>query len=297
MKKVLITGGSGLVGSKITDLLLEKNYAVAHLSTRKSYKRKGVESYYWNTKKQYVDPKAFEDVSHIIHLAGAGIADERWTVRRKKILIESRVATSQLLLNFLKENQHSVKKFIGASAIGYYGNQTKVLKESDESGTDFLAQVCEVWEDSYELEELAIPKVVIRIGIVLAKEGGALPEMTKTLPFFVGILGSGKQIYSWIHLDDLAKMFVYSVENEVLEGVYNGVAPNPRSQKDMAKLIANQKGVFAIPAPKFGLQLALGEMSTVLFLSQNCSAERILSKGFEFKFNTLESAIDDLMSS
>lgn len=295
MNKVLITGGSGLVGSRITEILLDKKYVVAHLSSRKSYKRKGVETYYWNAKEQYIDPKAFEHVNYIIHLAGAGVADERWTDERKKEIIESRVETSNLILSFLKNNAHQVEKFIGASAIGYYGDQEKVLSEEDESGDDFLAKVCQVWEESYQLEALSIPKAVIRIGIVLAKDGGALPEMTKTLPFFVGILGNGKQVYSWIHLQDLARMFVFAVESPQVYGVFNGVAPNPRTQKEMANIIADNKGIFALPAPKFGLKLALGEMSAILFHSQNCSANKILKKGFEFNYENLEPALADLI--
>ena len=130
---------------------------------------------------------------------------------------------------------------------------------------------------------------------MLAKDGGALPEITKTLPFFVGILGNGKQIYSWIHIDDLAEMFIFAIENKHISGVYNAVAPKPVTQAKLAKEIAGVRNTIAITAPKIGLKLALGEMSDVLFLSQNCSANKILERGFAFKFEDMEDAIRDLM--
>lgn len=295
MGKVLISGGSGLLGSRITDLLLEKGREVVHLSTRKTYSRSGVEVFQWNPKRQQIDEGAFHGVSSVVHLAGAGIADERWTDSRKKEIINSRVESSQLLINYINEGAHQINQFIGASAIGYYGNQQGLLREEDKSGSDFLAHVCQLWEDSYTITHEKVKKAVFRIGIVLAREGGALPEMTKTLPFFVGVLGSGKQIYSWIHLDDLARMFVHAIEQKEFSGTYNAVAPNPTSQLQLAKEIAELKNAITIPAPEFGLKIVLGEMSSVLFLSQNCSSEKIEQAGFVFEYKNSKSALKDLM--
>lgn len=295
MNKVLITGGSGLLGTRITEILLEKGIEVAHLSTRKSYKRKGVGVFYWDPSMQVMDAKAFNGVTSIIHLAGAGVADKRWTKTRKKEILDSRVESSLLLMNFLNQKDHQVTQFIGASAIGYYGKQDGILSEDKVAGDDFLASVCKLWEESYIINDKVIKKLIFRIGIVLAKDGGALPEITKTLPFFVGILGNGKQIYSWIHIDDLAEMFIFAIENKHISGVYNAVAPKPVTQAKLAKEIAGVRNTIVLPAPKIGLKLALGEMSDVLFLSQNCSANKILERGFAFKFEDMEDAIRDLM--
>ena len=295
MNKVLITGGSGLLGTRITEILLEKGIEVAHLSTRKSYKRKGVGVFYWDPSMQVMDAKAFNGVTSIIHLAGAGVADKRWTKTRKKEILDSRVESSLLLMNFLNQKDHQVTQFIGASAIGYYGKQDGILSEDKVAGDDFLASVCKLWEESYIINDKVIKKLIFRIGIVLAKDGGALPEITKTLPFFVGILGNGKQIYSWIHIDDLAEMFIFAIENKHISGVYNAVAPKPVTQANLAIEIAGVRNTIATTAPKIGLKLALGEMSDVLFLSQNCSANKILERGFAFKFEDMEDAIRDLM--
>lgn len=295
MNKVLITGGSGLLGTRITEILLEKGIEVAHLSTRKSYKRKGVGVFYWNPSMQVMDANAFEGVTSVLHLAGAGVADKRWTKTRKKKILDSRVESSLLLMNFLNQQDHQVKQFIGASAIGFYGKQAGILSEDKAAGDDFLAEVCKLWEESYIINDKVIKKLIFRIGIVLARDGGALPEMTKTLPFFVGVLGNGKQIYSWIHIDDLAEMLIFALENKQLNGVFNAVAPKPVTQLSLAKEIASVRNTIVFPAPKIALKLALGEMSDVLFLSQNCSADKILEKGFAFKFEDMEDAIRDLM--
>ena len=295
MNKVLISGGSGLLGTRISEMLLEQGVEVAHLSTRTGYRREGVKVYYWNPDEAYIDEQAFDGVDAVIHLAGAGIADKRWTDKRKKEIIDSRVNSSRLLIDFLKQNAHQVKVFVGASAIGYYGESAGVLGEEVAPGNDFMAHVCEVWEQSYTQLPEAIRKVVFRIGIVLSQDGGALPEMTKTLPFFVGVLGDGQQVYSWIHIDDLAKMFVEGITRKEFEGVYNAVAPYPVKQLTLAKAIAKHKNTFTLPAPKFGLQLAFGEMSAVLFLSQECSAKKVEDAGFTFAYPTIDEAVEDLM--
>lgn len=293
-KRVLITGGSGLLGSKITKKLLENKYSVAHLSTRKNYKRKGVDVFYWNPEEAFMDKDALKAVDVIIHLAGAGIADKRWTADRKREILDSRVQSTELIIKTLKESRNQVKQLIGASAIGYYGNSKNILDESAANGSDFLAEVCLHWEAAYALEEKVILKSIFRIGIVLAEDGGALKEMTKTLPFFVGVLGDGEQYYSWIHIDDLAAMFIHAIEKENFEGIFNAVAPAPTSQKKIAQTIAHLNNTVSIPAPKFALKLALGEMSSMLFLNQNCSADKILKTGFKFRYPDLKQALEEL---
>lgn len=292
---VLITGGSGLVGSKITDLLLQKHYTVAHLSTNKNYKRKNVKTYYWNINEGYIDNDAIAQADIIIHLAGAGIADKKWTAERKQEIIDSRVQSSKLIMDALKNTSHNVKHFVGASAVGFYGDRgNNLLSENKKNGNDFLAETSNKWEASYNELPKNISKAVIRIGVVLSKEGGALPEMLKTLPFFVGVLGNGEQYLSWIHIQDLARIFIYTIENNI-EGTYNAVAPSVLSQKDVAKAIAKIKGTITMPTPKFVLNMVLGEMKFLVLASQKCSANKILSKGFEFEYNTIDKALENLL--
>lgn len=297
MKKVLISGGSGLVGSALTKLLIEKGHGVAHLSTRKDYKREDVEVYHWNPAEGKLDENAFNNVDVVVHLAGAGIADKRWSSARKQLILDSRVESAKLLTDFLKTKSHKVQCFIGASAIGYYGDREELLTEESALGEGFLAEVCQAWEQSYEAVPNAIQQTVLRLGIVLAANGGAFPEMTKTLPFFIGILGSGKQMYSWIHLDDATRLFLFAIEDKLAPGIYNAIAPNPKSQVDMATIIADIKGVFTVPTPSLALHIALGEMSEVVLNSQHCSAQKITDAGFKFKFKELNKALKDLVKS
>lgn len=295
MAKILITGGSGMLGNAITEKLLNKGHQVAFLSTRKDYTYKNVEVFYWNLKEEHIEEGAFNGIDTIIHLAGANVAGERWTDERKKVILKSRTKSSDLIMKYLNKIEHQVHTFIGASAIGIYGDRgNEILTEDATKGDDFLAQVCKEWEKSYKTNA-AIRKVVFRIGIVLSNDGGALAEMLKTLPLFVGVLGNGKQIYSWIHQNDIVNAFVYAVENKQVEGEFNLVSPNPCSQKEIAKKIAANKNVFAVPAPAFALKIALGEMSQVVLMSQNCSNKRLLNTGFQFSYPTIDAAIDNLL--
>jgi len=295
MAKILITGGTGLLGQAITESLLNNKHEVVFLSTRKNYTQKNVEVFHWNVYETYIDEKAFEGVDGVIHLAGTSVAGERWTDKRKKQIIDSRVNTSQLLLQYIAKYGSEIKTFIGASAIGIYGGDSVgILKENSPKGDDFLAEVCKQWEDQYDLPN-EIRKVVFRIGIVLSEKGGALTEMMKTLPFFVGVLGDGEQIYSWIHIDDLANAFVHAVEQEKMVGTFNLVSPTACAQKTIAKEIAEVKNSFTIPTPKFALQLILGEMSQVVLMSQNCSAEKLLATGFQYSYPNIDVAIKNLL--
>ena len=295
MAKILITGGTGLLGQAITNQLLKNGHQVVFLSTRKKYHQKDVEVFYWNIEEQFIEEAAFDGVDTVIHLAGTSVAGKRWTDEVKNDIIDSRVNTTELLLTYINKVGKKLTTFIGASAIGIYGGDSVgILKEQSPKGADFLAEVCKKWEAQYDLPN-EIRKVVFRIGIVLAKEGGALTEMMKTLPFFVGVLGNGKQIYSWIHIDDLANAFVHAVEQEKMAGTFNLVSPNTCSQKMIAQEIAQVKNSFTVPTPKLALQLVLGEMSQVVLMSQNCCAEKLLATGFQFSYPKIDVAIKNLL--
>jgi len=215
-KKILITGASGLIGSRLTELLLQKGYQVSHLG--RSKKTGSVPSFIWDVDKGVLDQQALEGVDTIIHLAGAGVADKRWTESRKKEILESRTKSSLLLYNTLANTNHTVKSVVSASAIGYYGFGfgEEVFTEVSQPGNDYLAQVVKEWEESVDkISSLNLRLVKLRIGIVLSDKGGALVEMAKPIRLGIGAaLGTGKQYLSWIHLDDLCAMFIKAVEDE-----------------------------------------------------------------------------------
>ncbi len=299
-KTVLISGGSGLVGTRITELLINKGYQVRWLSRRPGKKDK-IEIYEWNLQKNFIDAKALEKADYIIHLAGAGVADKRWTKDRKKEILESRTKSTRLLHDALQSNPHSIKAFVSASAIGYYGWDTGGVwkKEVSRFGDDFLATVTKAWEaEVAEVEKLGIRTVKLRIGIVLSEKGGALKELTKPINMGVGAaLGSGDQYMSWIHLDDLCQMFIYAMEQEEMVGVYNAVAPNPATNKELSKMAAQvlKKPFFLPNVPGFTLKLALGEMASMVLGGSKVSSEKIQDAGFEFSFAELNPALENLL--
>jgi uncharacterized protein (TIGR01777 family) len=298
-KNILITGASGLIGSRLTQLLLERGDRVAHLG--RSGKPSEVKSFIWDIKKRKIDTEAFASADTIIHLAGASVADKRWTNDRKKEIIESRTESTRLLFETLRSQKHSVKNFISASGTGYYGfgDAETVFTENSKPGNDFLAQVTQHWENEADkIQDLGIRVVKIRIGIVLSEKGGALKEIAKPVKFLAGApLGSGDQIVSWIHLDDLCSVFLKAIDDEKILGVYNAVAPHPVTNRELTKAIgvALNKPVFLPAVPAILLRLALGEMSEIVLEGNKVSAEKILQSGFTFHFTTLEKALTDLL--
>jgi len=302
MTTILITGGTGLVGNALTRVLLSKGYSVIVL-TRQKDKQSTVPnlSYaHWDIDNMVIDEQAFAQVTHIIHLAGAGVADERWTKKRKQEIIDSRVKSGQLLVQSLKAIPNKVQSFISASAIGWYGADLEVpnpnpFKEDDKPANDFLGRACQLWEESTKpVGEMGKRLAHIRIGIVLSKNGGALKEFIKPQKFGVAaILGNGKQIISWIHIDDLVNIFITAIENETIQGTYNAVAPNPVSNKELTIALAKARGKFYIPVhiPSFLLKLVLGEMSVEVLKSTTVSAEKLLATGFQFNNDNIEDAL------
>jgi uncharacterized protein (TIGR01777 family) len=298
MGKVLITGASGLVGTRLTEILLSKQFEVAHLG--RSKRPSSVPSFLWDVNHKEIDPKSLEGVSAIVHLAGAGIADKRWSAARKKEILESRIHSTRLLCTSLKNNPHQVKAVVAASAIGYYGFglSDQEFREENAPANDFLAEVTRQWEDEIDqIEKLGTRVVKIRIGIVLSNRGGALAEMSKPIRLgFGAALATGNQIISWIHLDDLCEMFLKAINDHSMIGVYNGVAPNPVSNNKLTEAIAHvlQKRLWLPPVPAFALKLMVGEMAQIVVNGSKVSSHKILSTGFTFKFPMIEKALTDL---
>jgi hypothetical protein len=299
--KLLITGATGLIGTALVNELHKKGHGINYLTTSKSKLEStpNYKGFYWNPESSQIDPACFEDVEVVIHLAGATIA-KRWTTAYKEEIVSSRTNTADLLFTTLKENAHTVKHFISASGTAIYPESyEKVYDEStQESANDFLAEVVKVWEKGADqFHSLGIKVAKIRTGVVYAKNGGAFQEIIKPIKFGVGAtMGNGKQMQSWIHLDDLVRFYCHVVQQN-LEGVYNAVAPETISNETQTKAIAKhlKKPLFLPNIPQFMMKLLLGEMSILLFTSKNLSSEKIRNTGFEFKYPTLSSALKELL--
>jgi uncharacterized protein len=298
--RVLITGATGLVGNEITELLLKNGMKVNYLTTSedKIQHQPNYRGYYWNPTEGIIDENCFIDVESVINLAGANIS-ERWTSQYKEEIVESRTNAINLLYNALKNNPNQVKHFITASAIGVYPSDLDVTYSEEFTGFDnsFLSNVVVKWEDAAsQIERLGIKVCKIRIGLVLSIHGGALPKMSKPIRMGIGAaFGSGKQWQSWIHIKDLAEIFLFTLENQ-LSGVFNAVAPNPVTNTQLVKEIAQ---VLDVPVllpnvPRFVLKLILGEMHSLLFESQKVSSQKIQDEGFDFQFEDLDFALKNL---
>jgi len=299
MSTILITGGTGLTGKALGQALLEKGYCVIILSRQKNKTSSTDNLSYanWNVELQTIDIEAIRKADYIIHLAGAGVAEKRWTKKRKQEIADSRINSCKLIVDSLKSIPNKVKAVISASAIGWYGQDTCDSKfaETDPAADDFLAQTCKQWEESIEPVTLLGKRLVkFRIGIVLSKEGGALQEFLKPLKYGMAvILGNGKQTISWIHIDDLVRMHITAIENEEMNGVYNAVAPNPVSNKELVLNLAKSERKFFIPfhIPSFILKWIFGEMSSELLKSATVSSDKILRMNFQFKYSLIKEAL------
>lgn len=295
--RVLITGATGLVGNELVSLLLNRGIQINYLTTSKSKIRKedSYTGFYWNPEKGVIDENCINGVDVIIHLAGAPIA-KRWTESYKKEILSSRTATTNMLYDLLKSKENNVHQFISASAIGIYPDSMDEVYSEDNTAVDnsFVGKVVEKWEEVVDkIKELKIRVAKIRIGLVLSSKGGMLAELAKPVSYGVGsAFGSGKQIQSWIHIEDLVEIFFYVLNNE-MEGVFNAVAPYPVSQNDLVKCVAKvlKKPYFMPNVPKFVMKMMLGDMSMLMFTSQNVSAKKIIATGYQFKFLSLEKAI------
>ena len=295
MKKIIITGGTGLVGKRLTILLKEKGYEVNILCRNP----KQPNEYKWNIEANFIDEKVFENAIAIIHLAGAGVADKRWTDERKQEIIDSRVKSTQLLFQYLAKGKHQIQSFISASAVGFYGDRkNELLTEASSNGTGFLAEVCQLWENEVEkIASITIAVSKIRIGIVLSKDGGALPKLDFPIRFGIGAyIGNGKQFVPWIHIDDLCQIFYHLFEHKNQNSTYNACAPDVKTNKEMSKTIAHvlHRPFIPFPAPEFVLKTVMGEMATMLLMSNNCTSKKIQQTGFVFQFPTLEKALENI---
>ena len=302
MATVVISGGTGLIGKALTTMLTGQGYSVIILTRKPRQAGNNVRYAVWDIKKGTMDESVIEQADYIVHLAGAGVVDKKWTEKRKQEIIDSRVKSGELLVRKLKTLPNKVKAFVSASAIGWYGEDPVVpnprpFTEDMPPDKGFLGKACWLWENSVEeLNESLIRLVKLRTGIVLSEEGGALAEFKKPVRFGIAaILGSGKQMISWIHIDDLCRQYLYAIENTSVSGVYNAVAPVPVSNKNLTLQLARRmKGNFFLPVkvPVFVLKLMMGDRSVEVLKSTTVSSEKMHRQGFTFLYPGIEAALN-----
>jgi len=300
-EKVLISGGTGLVGKKLTTLLLDAGYEIGILTRGKSKKEGAISYFHWNIADREIDNDAFKNVSYIVNLAGAGVAEQKWTDKRKAAIMDSRKNSTVLLFEKVKLNNIKLKAFISASAVGIYGNFAgdELKTETSPEADDFLAKVVVEWERAAKkFESLDIRTVYLRIGVVLDDEGGALEKIAKPIRYLAGApLGSGDQYMSWVHNDDLCRMFQWAIENDKVSGIFNAVNPDPVSNavftKSVAKII--KKPLWLPNVPSFVLKLMLGEMSSIVLGGVRVSSKKLTEYGFSHQYDNLEEALGNLM--
>jgi uncharacterized protein (TIGR01777 family) len=299
--KILITGATGLVGNALTKKLLDNNYSVNYLTTssKKIDVKPNFKGFFWNPSTGEIDKNAFENVNAIIHLAGANIA-HRWTKSHKKEILDSRILSTNLLYNTLKNTPNQVKQFIAASGTAIYPDSETNCYTEDFTGKahGFLSQVVQEWEGSVDkISSLDIKVCKLRTGIVYAKNGGALQEIIKPIKYGIGSsFGTGKQIQSWIHIQDLVNIYEFALENQ-LTGLFNAVSPNPVSDQVLTKTIATilKKPLFMPNIPRFMMKLILGDMHELLFTDKNISSQKIINQGFKFTFQDIDNALTDIL--
>jgi hypothetical protein len=306
MPTITITGGTGLIGTALSRLLIKHGHDVIILSRSPKEKKDGISYAAWDIKKGTIDEKAISQAEYIVHLAGANVGDKRWTEKRKKEIIESRIKTAELIVKSLKEIPNNVKAVIGASGIGWYGPDPvipnpKPFTEDAPFSKDFLGETCKNWEESIgEAKHLGKRVVHIRTAVVLSNEGGAMKQFQMPVKFGIaGILGNGKQVFSWIHIDDICRIYLKAIEDDRLNGPYNAVAPQITTNKEFTiQLAKRMRGNAFIPVhvPEFALKIALGEMSIEVLKSCTVSQRKITDAGYSFSFPSLESALNDLIN-
>ncbi len=294
----VISGGTGFIGSRLTTYLLANNKKVFILSRQKKESNNpNLQYIQWNPAKLFIEKNIDAENVCVIHLAGAGVAEKKWSADRKKEIIESRTQSSAFLRQLIAAQNIKAAKIISASAIGIYAASNTFITEDSAQGTDYLATTCIAWEASVAaMKDLHIPICIFRIGLVMGANGGAIKEFIKTMRFHIaGIPGNGKQLYSWIHIDDMIGLLMHAA-NTPLQGVYNAVSPQVVSCKTLITSLAKAycKWYLALPSPSFAIQLLLGEMSTEVLKSASISSKKIQDTAYTFTYPTIDSAMQQI---
>jgi len=306
MATILITGGTGLLGTALSKFFTARQHQVIILTRHPRSAASNISYAGWDPAKGIIDADAIQKADYIINLAGAGVADKRWSKKRKEEIVNSRVQSGALLTNALQEMPNKVKAVISISGIGWYGDDKKrnadksYFTEEDPADGDYLGETCVQWEQAIQpVTALNKRLVIFRCGVVLSAAGGAFTEFQKPVRWGLAtIFGLGRQIISWIHIEDVCRMFLYAIENEKIQGIYNATGPQPVTNKNFILTLARKmKGRFFIPiyVPSFVLKIVLGELSVEILKSAMVSCEKISATGFHFLYPSLQVAIDDLV--
>lgn len=303
MKKIIITGATGLIGQQLTIKLTDMGYKITIFTRNPDNAQKKLPNVHKVVKWEYdyVDEwlHELESVDAVIHLAGANLSTKRWNKEYKKLLYDSRIISTKKLIEAIKTVERKPKIFITASAIGYYGNRSdEILTEESEPGKDFLANLCNDWEkEAKNVEQFGVRSVQIRTGLTLSRNEGALKQMLPAFKYFIGgPLGNGKQWYSWLHIEDIVNIYVKALESEILSGPINAVSPNPVTMKKFAKILGDvlhRPSFFSVP--KIILLTVIGQVAEVVTSSQRVVPEKLLNSSFKFKFEKLEDALRDIL--
>ena len=301
MKSILITGGTGLIGSRLVDSINKSIYSVYVLTRKKSYKENGVEYIRWDPDKSILDISKIKNLYSVINLAGQSIDGSRWTKNYKKKILESRVNSTKLLYDKIKERKQLPKSFISASATGFYKENTiNPQTEDDLSGDNFLSNVVQEWEKEIKrFNSLGIRTTILRIGLVLSKDGGVLKRLYPLFKFFLGIpIGSGKQMISWIHEYDMIGIISIAIEDKKFDGIYNAVAPERVNNIEFTKSLLLALNRFSYPvfikAPSIIVKLIFGEQSDLVLNGLNISSEKLVQSNYKLKFTELSSALSEI---
>jgi uncharacterized protein (TIGR01777 family) len=299
MSTILITGGSGLIGKALTAALQRDGHTVRWLS-RTAGERNGVKAFAWDVERGTVDPETLRDVDHIIHLAGAGIADKRWTAARKQELERSRAESARMLLRAVKANGATPKSFISAAGINYYGADTTahLFAENDAAGQDHIAHLSRVWEEAADEWATSCRVVKLRTPLVLSRQGGGLAKLAFPARYGLGApLGDGRQWMPWVHLDDLVRAYRHALMNASMTGAYNVCASDQRTNRDFTRAVSQALGrpMFLPGVPGFALKLVLGELSSILLGGSRASNAKLRATGFTFRYDALDAALKDCL--
>jgi uncharacterized protein (TIGR01777 family) len=299
MSTIAIAGGTGMIGKALSLKLAQRGHSVYVFSRSfQPFVHENIHISRWDVMEDLIDLKVINDSHVVVNLAGTNIAEGRWTNSRKNKIINSRVKSTELLVNQINRHSKNLVKYIGGSAIGYYGHQPdKIVDEETEAGKGFLSKTCLAWENAIQIINPSVKIIKLRTGVVLSNQGGAFPKMKKGLPFVSPYFGNGKQSISWIHIEDMVNLMVHIIEQDLETGAYNAVAPNSCSSKQLAQTLAKySNGIpLVLPIPSFILKLMLGEMSSTVLDSLNVSSDKIEKTGFQFLYPKIEPCIKSLL--
>lgn len=297
---ILIAGGTGLLGTYLTEHLLRQQHSVCVLTRSPIAPSNGARVALWNGKTHGTWLQEIENADAVVNLSGKNILTQ-WSDTAKREIIESRIGTTRLLVEAIQQSSQKPSVFLSASAVGYYGNTGDTpVQEHHTRGTGFLADVCAQWEEaSQQLQSVDVRVVNPRIGVVLAHNGGALPSLRRQFSLFAGgHIGNGEQFFPWVHIHDTVLACTRCLEDNTITGACNITAPNPVRMREFASALGS---VLHRPSwlhvPAFALRLALGEAAEVLLSSQRALPGALLQKGFAFHFPTVREALRDILTS